>query len=280
MSILNIIILIILVLVILWVVLNNTIFKTNILYDQMCDATKTATINSDGASVDNIILNKNIPGTNSANFMLSVWFYIDNWGNNISKEKNILFMSNSPTAYTVPALQTSLSGISTKASLTSPPTPTPKNINIALDKYENNLFIDIECLPDKPVDSNKIYYTRYKIPNIPVQKWNNLTLSIDTRTLDVYLDGKLRNSFIMHGLYKNDKDALNNIYLGEINTTNAGFQGFITRVRFGGDSINPQDAYNIYKEGINASLAQSLFNKYRLKVSFLEYNTEKASFQI
>ena len=280
MSVLNIIILTILALVILWVVLNNTIFKTNILYDQMCDATKTATINGDGASVDNIILNKNIPGTNSANFMLSVWFYIDNWGNNISKEKNILFMSNSPTAYTVPALTTTLSGISKKETLASPPTPTPKNLNIALDKYENNLFIDIECLPDKPADSNKLYYTRYKIPNIPVQKWNNLTISIDTRTLDVYLDGKLRNSFIMHGLYKNDINALNNIYLGEMNTTNAGFQGFITRVRFGNDSINPQDAYNIYKEGINASLAQTLFNKYRLKVSFLEYNTEKASFQI
>ena len=280
MSILNIIILIILALVIVWVVLNNTIFKTNILYDLMCDATKRATINGDGASVDNIIPNKNIPGTNSANFMLSVWFYIDNWGNNISKEKNILFMSNSPSAYTVPDLQTTLSGISTKASLTSPPTPTPKNINIALDKYENNLFIDIECLPDKPADSNKLYYTRYKIPNISVQKWNNLTISIDTRTLDVYLDGKLRNSFIMHGLYKNDINALNNIYLGDINTTNAGFQGFITRVRFSNDSINPQDAYNIYKQGINASLAQTLFNKYRLKVSFLEYNTEKASFQI
>ena len=65
-----------------------------------------------------------------------------------------------------------------------------------------------------------------------------------------------------------------------MNAQNDGFQGFITRVRFIGDSINPQDAYNMYKEGINASLAQSLFNKYRLKVSFLEYNTEKASFQI
>ena len=280
MSVINIIFLIILVLVILWVVLSNTIFKTNILYDQMCDATKPAIMSGDGTSVDNIILNKNIPGTNSANFMLSVWFYIDNWGNNISKEKNILFMSNSPTAYTIQNLTTTLSGISKKEMLTSPPTPTPKNLNIALDKYENNLFIDIECLPDKAVDTNKIYYTRYKIPNIPVQKWNNLTISIDTRTLDVYLDGKLRNSFIMHGLYNNDINALNNIYLGEINSTNAGFQGFITRVRFIGDSINPQDAYNIYKEGINASLAQSLFNKYRLKVSFLEYNTEKASFQI
>jgi len=279
MSIINIIIVVILVLVVLWV-LNTVIFKGNILYDKMCEASKTAKIGAAGDSNDNIIPNGSIPGTTSSNFMLSVWFYIDNWGNNISKEKNILFMANNPAAYTVPALQNSLSGLSTKATLPAPAPPTPKNINIALDKYENNLFIDIECLPDKAGDSNKTYFTRYKIPNIPVQKWNNLTMSVDTRTLDVYLDGKLRNSFIMHGLYKNDKDALNNIYLGNISTSNLGFQGFITRVRFNGESCNPQDAYNIYREGINASLAKSLFNKYRLKVSFLEYNTEKASFQI
>ena len=30
--------------------------------------------------------------------------------------------------------------------------------------------------------------------------------------------------------------------------------------------------YKIYKEGIDQSLARSLFNKYKLKVSFLEYN--------
>jgi hypothetical protein len=279
MSIINIIIVIILVLVVLWV-LSNTIFKGNILYDRMCEASKTAKISATGESNDNVIPNGSIPGSASANFMLSVWFYIDNWGNNISKEKNILFMANNPTAYTVPALQNSLSGLSTKAILSAPAPPTPKNINIALDKYENNLFIDIECLPDKAGDGNKTYFTRYKIPNIPVQKWNNLTISVDTRTLDVYLDGKLRNSFIMHGLYKNDTNALNNIYLGNINSSNLGFQGFITRVRFSGESCNPQDAYNIYREGINASLAKSLFNKYRLKVSFLEYNTEKASFQI
>ena len=61
---------------------------------------------------------------------------------------------------------------------------------------------------------------------------------------------------------------------------NSGFEGFITRIRYENDSINPQEAYNIYKEGIDKSLAKSLFNKYRLKVSFLEYNKEKGSISI
>lgn len=290
MSSINIIIILILIFIILWG-MNNIFFKTNIIYDKMCDANKdvsadssVTTITSSSTSNNNVIVAKDIPEITSSNFALSVWFYIDNWGQNISKEKNILFVATSYNSPTVSELTNSLFGISkkvTKSIVVSQTQPNPKNINIALDKYENNLFIDIECFAGL---SNETIYTRYKIPNISVQKWNNLTLSVDTRTLDVYLDGKLRNSFIMHGLYKNYYDtaaSTKNIYLGNISTTTSpGFEGFVTRIRYISNSINPQEAYNIYKEGISASLVNSLYNKYSLKVSFLEYKNEKASFQI
>ena len=287
MSVINIIILVILVLVLLWG-LNNIFFKTNIIYDRMCVASTLATNTTEASSNTNKIVAKDIPQTTSSNFTLSVWFYIDNWGNELGKEKNILFIANSPSSTTVSELVNNLSGISTKIVKPTPARGTtfPKNINIALDKYENNLFIDIECFQDRAGPTSQpdqTIYARYKIPNVAVQKWNNLTISVDGRTLDVYLDGKLRNSFILHGLYKNyydDTTTLKDIYLGNINSTNVGFEGFITRVRYLSDSCNPQDAYNFYKDGINASLAQSLFNKYSLKVSFLEYNQEKGSIQI
>jgi len=279
MSVINIIILVILALVLFWG-LKNLIFKTNIIYDKMCVASKAVTTTDATLSTTNIIVADDIPVTTSSNFTLSVWFYIDNWGNNIGNEKNILYLATLANPTIVPGIKSNLSGISKKVPITTPTTPIHKNINIALDEYENNLFIDIECFGL----SNETIFTRYKIPNIPVQKWNNLTISVDVRTLDVYLDGKLRNSFILHGLYKNyDRNSppdKKNMYLGYISNTNPGFEGFITRIRYEGDSCNPQDAYNIYKEGINASLASSLFNKYSLKVSFLEYNKEQGSFQI
>lgn len=277
--------------------LNNLFFKTNIIFDSMCDAKLPAerydsanATSSYFSSNKNVIFSKNIPETNSSNFMLSLWFFIDNWGDNISNEKNILFMASRENAKTVTALTSTLSGISNKVTLEASGN-LYKNINIALDKYENNLFIDIESYLDKPASGNKANYARYKIPNISVQKWNNLTLSVDTRTLDVYLDGKLRNSFILHGLYKNyDQSQLKkNIYIGNMQTTgtaasnngeNSSFEGFITRIRYEGNAINPQEAYNIYKAGINSSLATTMFNKYRLKVSFLEYNKEKGSFTL
>jgi hypothetical protein len=291
MAIVNIIIIIVLIIVLVWG-LNNFFFKTNIIFDIMCDAKEPPqrfdTANSAStlfSSNKNAVFSNDIPETSSSNFMLSVWFYIENWGDNIAYEKNILFMSPKENAKTVPQLQTTLSGISTKHTMQTT-TTLYKNINIALDKYENNLFIDIETYLDKVQSStlsNQTNFTRYKIPNIPVQKWNNLTLSVDTRTLDVYLDGKLRNSFILHGLYKNYNvdQSKKNIYIGNMqlagSTENSGFEGYITRIRYEGNSINPQDAYKIYKAGINSKLATSIFNKYRLKISFLEYNKEKGT---
>jgi len=296
MSVTNIIIIVIIIVVLLWA-LNNIFLKTNIIYDIMCDASAAKDTSNSDKTNTNMIVAKDIPENNSSNFMLSVWFYIDNWGDNISSEKNILYMATDAAATTVPALSSTFSGVSNSVPITPTSATLYKNINIALDKYENNLFIDIETTPDltSPNPSSTFQYTRYRLPNVSIQKWNNLTLSIDSRTLDVYLDGKLRNSFILKGLYRNYVDATTkkNIYIGNMKSQNgatagtvvnsgpnSGFEGFITRIRYESFAINPQEAYDIYKKGINSSLANSIYNRYRLKVSFLEYNKEKGSITI
>ena len=288
MNVSNIIIITILILVLIWII-NRWFLKSNIIYDIMCNASDTAsTENIEARSGNylstnkNVIFNNDFNENNTHNFMLSVWFYIDNWGNFISNEKNILYMASESNAKTVPGLKTGLTGISKKVCRLPDGSEKFKNLNIALDKYENNLLIDIETYSEDSTDCSGSYFTRYIVKNIPVQKWNNLTLSIDTKTFDVYLDGKLRNSFILHGTYKNklENSETKNIYLGEIDSNNIGFEGFITRIRYEPTSINPQEAYNIYKKGINASLAKSLFNRYSLKVSFLEYNKERGSFSL
>ena len=275
----NIIIIIILILVLIWL-LNRWFFKSNIVYDKMLEAHNVVKNGSESTiftSNNNIITNSEFPENNTSNFMLSVWFYIDNWGTSIGNEKNILFMSSHPNSETLTDLQNMSHGISHKVSASSPSNIPYKNLNICLDEYTNDLCLDIETYPDKVSDLSS-NYTRYKVKNIPIQKWNCLILSIDTKTFDVYLDGKLRNSFILHGSYKND--GKKNMYLGNMGASNTGFEGFITRVRYEPSSINPQEAYNIYKAGINASLAKSIFNRYSMKVAFLEYNKERGAFTI
>ena len=278
---------VILLLLIIWVI-RRLFFITNIVYDLMCDANvlantdPTGTVESYLLTNKNIIRNKDLNENNNSNFMLSVWFYVDHW-ESTQKEKNILYMSDQPNATTHGELTGDFSGISKKSSASNDTNITTnktyKNLSLSLDNYENNLFVDIETYAAG--ENNKFFYTRYIIKNMPLQKWNFITLSVDGRTLDVYLDGKLRNSFILNGVYRSVKGTtVKNIYLGNMNDTNPGFRGFITRVRYEADSTNPQLAYSMYRDGINGSLASSIFNKYGLKVSFLEYNKVKGEFSI
>ncbi len=298
MNIVNIVIIAI-ILVIIYIVLRNTILKTNIVYDKILDANDEDPQYDAGGSgfltsatvKKNVIPNNVLNDNFTSNFMISVWFYIDNWGTAIGEEKNVLYLGQSEADSTVPKFKTdSMPGISNVQCINSSGSSiSHKKFAISLDSFDNNLFIDVKTFQndDCTTDGDKLY-TRYKIENIPIQKWNCLTISVDTLLMDVYLDGKLYSSFILPATFDTDNSGdinENNIYLGNLfkspgNTTNIGFQGFITRVRFEPNAINTQEALNIYKAGINKSLLSSVFNKYGLKVSFLEYNKEKGSFSI
>ena len=278
MSIFNTLLIIVLIILIVWGI-SAWFFTTNIIYDKMCIANKLSGDNSDTNVITKDVINSN----NTANFMLTVWFYIDNWGNSISKEKNILYMATKSNVSTPNELENTLTGISSKTNVNGNLINRYKNLSFGLDKYENNLFIDIETYNDSPdKNSDSSTFTRYIIKNVSVQKWNCLTISVDTKTLDVYLDGKLRNSFILNGLYRNktSNNSKKNIYLGNMGEPNTGFEGFITRVRYESNSIDPQKAFSIYQEGINSSIAKSTFDKYGLKVSFMEYDKDIGSFTI
>ena len=244
---LNIVAIVLLVLLIIWV-LSYLFFKTNIIFDTILDANETYSEDK------NMIKSKNIPMNSTSNFAMSIWFFVDNWGNNIANDKNILFLSEN---------------------IISP----HKNVEIKLDKYNNNLNISLKRHTLTDDEDSKITQD-FKITNIPIQKWVCLTISVDNKTVDVYLDGKLRNSFVMDNTYNQTSENKSdlNIYLG--NTNSNGFQGFITRFRYIPHSIDPEYSYNIYRYGINKSQLNSLYNKYSLKVSFLEYDKPVGEFSI
>jgi hypothetical protein len=46
------------------------------------------------------------------------------------------------------------------------------------------------------------------------------------------------------------------------------------------DATNPQEAYNIYKDGYGDSIFGGLMSKYQIKVSFLEDSVEQGSIEI
>ena len=265
---------------VLILIFNHIFGKSNIIYDQILNA----------QNHNKEIKISSLPKTNVSNFTTSIWFYVNDWQFNFGQQKNIMYFAKTQDAknynFTNNFESIDESNFSPKSSKNL------KNLSVFLGEYENNLHIEIETFnnhtnnlhSDKNESKEKSLshvlqttsITEYIVPNVELQKWVCLTISVDTRTMDVYLDGKLVNSYILPGTYKPSPE--NNVFLG--NLGQGGFGGFLTRFRYLKTDISPEHSYAIYKEGINASTLGNAFNKYRLKVSFLEYDNPVSTFTI
>lgn len=195
-----------------------------------------------------IVPNSAFPTIMTSNIMFSIWFFIDDYTQNLGNNKYICSLIGNNSGAFNPSLVLFL---------------TPNN---------NNFGIAIRTQNTSGSASLNFYY----IENIPLQKWNCVILSVVDRTLDVYLDGKLVNSFILEGFYTTLPQT--SLYVG--NNTDSYFTGFVTRARYDNGGANPQQAYSIYKEGIRTSFAGDFLNKYRLKVGLYEYNNRVGGFTV
>lgn len=184
---------------------------------------------------------------NSNNYTYSTWFYINDWNYRFGEPKIIL------------------------GRLDKDNNPGP---SITLDAMENNLNVAVACYPLSNSASAAPIIHQCNVSNIPLQKWVNLIVSLYGRTLDLYLDGKLVRTCVLPGVAKVNPDT--NILI----TPAGGFNGWTTNFQYWSSASNPQEAYNIYKAGFGGSTLGNIFNKFRIKVSFLTDNQERSSFEI
>jgi hypothetical protein len=229
-------------------------------------ATTTQLTKMSDGNVEQIILAKTLANNNhSNNYTYSTWFYVNDWNYRFGEPKIIL------------------------GRLDKDNNPSP---SITLGAMENNINVAVACYPSGPAQQGTSTSTsnsnsnststsnstptihQCNVSNIPLQKWVNLIISLYGRTLDVYLDGKLVRTCVLPGVAKVNPNT--NILV----TPNGGFNGWTTNFQYWSTSSNPQQAYNIYKGGFGGSPLGNLFNKFRIKVSFLSDNKEKSSFVI
>ena len=199
-------------------------------------------------NVQQIILASTLSNSkNSNNYTYSTWFYINDWNYRFGEPKIIL------------------------GRLDKDNNPGP---SITLDAMENNLSVAVACYPVSTSAATAPLIHQCNIANIPLQKWVNLIVSLYGRTLDLYLDGKLVRTCVLPGVAKVNPDT--NILV----TPAGGFNGWTTNFQYWPSASNPQEAYNIYKGGFGGSTLGNIFNKFRIKVSFLNDNQERSSFEI
>ena len=143
---------------------------------------------------------------------------------------------------------------------------------VALGAMTNDLSISQSVYSNSSQKTTKV--DTCNIDNIPLQKWVCLVVSVYGKSMDVYLDGKLVKTCILSGVAKVDYNAPVQI------TPQGGFSGYTANLQYWPNATNPQQAWNIYKSGYGSGALGNLFNRYRLKISFLENNKEGGSFEL
>ena len=201
----------------------------------------------------------NVP---SSNFAYSVWFYINDWNYRYGEPKVIFGRMGSKSS----SGQGSVDGVSGLD-------PCPA---VVLGAVENNISVSLGCYPgadQEPTTAggNTVVHT-CTVANIPIQKWVNLVVSVYGRTMDLYIDGKLVRTCLLPGVASINNNA--DIYV----TPAGGFDGWTSKLQYYPNSLNPQEAWNIYTQGYSSW--SSMFNAYQVQISLVENGTTQSSVTI
>ncbi len=219
------------------------------------DGKSTSTISASSLATNG----SNVP---SSNFAYSIWFYINDWNYRYGESKVIFGRMGSMSKKG----KGSINGVNGLD-------PCPA---VVLGAVENNVSVSLGCYPG--VDQvpttpggNTVVHT-CTVANVPVQKWVNLTLSVYGRTMDLYIDGKLVRTCLLPGIASINNNA--NIYV----TPAGGFDGYTAKLQYYPNSLNPQEAWNIYAKGYSSW--SSMFNAYQVQVSLVENGKTQSSVTI
>ena len=185
----------------------------------------------------------------SVKYGYSFWLYIKTWESTIN-EKCIFYRSNG-------------SGTTTKYF--------PK---VTLGSSTNTLTVTIDDLTASSTSA-----LTCTMSNCPIQTWISITISLNNRTLDMYMNGKLVKTCISSFLPSVDSTA-GLVVCPEDSTIFDPWDGKIARFEYYSDMISSQEAWNIYKKGPGGSLLGSFLNEYKIKLSFLKGGDEKANITI
>lgn len=197
-------------------------------------------------NVEIVLPSNQMASSTSSNYTYSIWFYVQDWNYKYGQSKTLLRRLNNRNK------------------------PCP---SISLGSFQNDLVVAVETFPNTDVvgRSSSTQTFNCTVKNVPIQSWVNAIVSVNGRTLDIYLDGKLVKTCVMPGVAIIARNA------PVVITPNGGFSGFTSNIEFLARASNPQDAWNIYRKGHGGS--SNIFNKYKVKLAILENNKVRASYQ-
>lgn len=180
-------------------------------------------------------------------FSISTWIYINNWSYRRGYNKSILRIGGSSfdsiriyLGGYKPKLMVRLHTVDKGSPMTlenSPDGAQSESLEVATLNATFNVQQMEAGLLDKPSLSG------CDLPEVDLQRWVNITVSVNGKTVDVYLDGKLARSCVLPNYFKVDSS-----YTGYL-LSNGGFGGQIANTMMYDAAMNPEMVYKNYIAG-------------------------------
>jgi hypothetical protein len=173
-------------------------------------------------------------------FTVSMWVYINNWSYRQTYNKHIMSIGGT----NFDTLRVYLA-------------PDRNNLNVRVHTAESSTTANADSTTSLPASQKTTLFANPQtgaqtiegsggcgINEIDMQRWVNVVISLNGRTCDVYIDGKLARSCVLPSFYKVDPNGYSATLL-----SNGGFGGFIAGVSVYDSALNPDIIYKNYIAG-------------------------------
>lgn len=200
--------------------------------------------NTQNANVDPTnpirIRSDNLPALyEGGEFTVSTWVYIDNWSYRSGMNKSILSVGG-PNFDT---LRVYLGGSKPKLFVrlhtTNQGAVTQEKGDSLLKSTESSVFSQLQT-ESSLLDSS----AGCDLPEIELQRWVNIAIAVNGKTVDVYIDGKLTRSCVLPNFFKVDGSGYSANLL-----MHGGFGGQISTTMMYDAALHPEAIYKNYIAG-------------------------------
>jgi len=184
-------------------------------------------------------------------YSVNFWVYVSGWSYKQGTRKHVLELGGTNFATLLVALGSTKNSLSVRVNtkdasgssvngigLTNDASGSSVN-GIGLTNADKELFF-------KPLQSDGALTVQpmCDIDEIDMQRWIQVTVCINGRTCDVYLDGKLARSCVLPSFYKVDPTDQSVTVVDR-----GGFDGYVSGVSTYNYSLNPSAIYEMYQAG-------------------------------
>lgn len=193
------------------------------LINGMVDAKQLMVFPQDPSLENSKTINRSVNATDGIEFTWSVWIYIDDLTYNATKYKCIFYKGNDNIQDT---------GLNF-----------PNNApGLYIAPNTNDLVVIMNTF--------NVINEQITISDIPLNKWLNVILRCENTNLDIYVNGMIAKSHILHGV---PKQNYGDVYIG----MNGGFSGFVSNLWYYNYALGVSEIQRLVQKGPNTNMIGS-----------------------